>query len=174
MSSPPKASQYGQLVKETTPDESASPALCAEEELDALLRLIKKREEESENTGGSVKPDPIRQLREKVINELVPVFVELVEKYGKTGISMQMDASNLLEGGREIRFEFGINEHRAQLLGTATSDVIAFHETRHSPEVHGELVSGPMLRMRTLTAETFRNFICERLTLLLRAAIRRR
>jgi len=31
-----------------------------------------------------------------------------------------------------------------------------------------------MLRTRALTAETFRSFICERLTVLLRSAMRRR
>ncbi len=174
MSSPPKKSQYGQLVKENTPDDPMPPTPCAEEELDTLISAIKRRETEAADVGESVKQDPIRQLRHLVINELVSVFVELVEKYAKTGISMQMDASNLLEGGREVRFEFGVGDHRAQLLGTATNDVIAFHETRHSPEVHGDLVSGPMLRIRALTADSFRNFICERITLLLRAAIRRR
>ncbi len=104
----------------------------------------------------------------------MPIFVELMEKYSTSGISMHMDASNFLQGGREISFEFGLGEYRAHLLGTVTTEAIAFHETRYNPEVQGELVSGPMLRLRNLTGETFRNFICERLTTLLRYAMRRR
>ena len=144
-----------------------------EEILDTLLTGLNRCKPDQGLAAGNSN-DPIQNLRGITLNELVPTFVELVEKYSETGISMQMDASSFLEGGREIKLEFGLQGHRLQMLGTVTTEAIAFHETRHSPEVHGELVSGPMLRMRTLTAETFRNFICERLTLLLRAAIRRR
>ena len=86
---------------------------------------------------------------------------------------MQMDASNFLQGGREIKFEFGIRDHRLQLHGIVTSEAIAFHETRHGPDVQGELVSGPMLRLRGLDGSVFREFVCERLTYVLRAATRR-
>lgn len=151
------------------------PRNCApEEELDSLITLLKERRRQGANQAGSLAPDPIQSLRELTLSELVPVFVELMEKYSKSGVSMQMDASNFLEGGREIRFEFGIGEYRTQLLGTVTTEAIAFHETRYTPDVHGELVSGPMLRLRNFTGQTFRNFVCERLTVLLRAAMRRR
>ena len=118
--------------------------------------------------------DPIQALREVTVNELVPTFVELMEKYSKSGVSMQMDASNFLEGGREIKFEFRIGEYRTQLQGTVTTDGIAFHETRHAPDIHGELSSGPMLRPRQLNSKAFRDFVCQRLTVLLRTAMRRR
>ena len=58
--------------------------------------------------------------------------------------------------------------------GTVTTEAIAFHETRYAPDLHGELLSGPMLRLRGLDAGVFRKFICERLTILLRGAMRRR
>ncbi len=112
--------------------------------------------------------DRIQNLRGVTLNELVPVFVELVEKYSETGISMQMDASSFLEGGREIKLEFGLQGHRIQMLGTVTTEAIAFHETRYSPNRNGELLSGPMLRLRGLNGEVFRQFICERLTHLIR------
>ena len=86
---------------------------------------------------------------------------------------MQMDASNFLQGGREISFEFGIGKHRVKLQGTVTNEAIAFHETRYSPNVRGELMSGPMLRTRNLDAQPFREFVCERLPVLLRQAMRR-
>lgn len=144
----------------------------AEEELDSLIEALKDREQEVRHNEN--RPDPIAKLREMTIQEFVPVFVELVEKYQQSGITMQMDASNFLQGGREITFEFGLGEHRIQLMGTVTTEAIAFHETRYSPHVSGELVSGPMLRLRRLDGKAFRNFVCQRLTLLVRSVVQRR
>ena len=138
-----------------------------------VTTLARRRQKEAED-GPSAQPDPVRALRGLMTTELIPVFVELVEKFSSSGISMQMDASNFLEGGREIKFEFGLGEFRSQLQGTVTTEGIAFHETRYSPDFQGELTSGPMLRLRGLNAATFRQFVCERLTFLLRAAARRR
>ena len=154
----------------------APPPPAPEDELDSLVTAFSthQNEKKAADAAKAGRPDPIEILRSLTVNELVPTFVELVEKYSGAGISMQMDASNFLQGGREIRFEFALDEHRTQLLGTVTTEAIAFHETRYSPDVHGELASGPMLRLRTLTARTFREFLCQRLTLLLRNAIRRR
>lgn len=154
------------------PASPSPPTKRPEEELDALIANLGDTQDGS-SCGTTGKPDPIQELRELTINELVPIFVELVEKYAQSGINMQMDASSLLEGGREIKLEFGVGGHRMQLQGTVTTEAIAFHETRHSPGVQGELISGPMLRLRGLTGEIFRDFVCERLTVLLRAAIRR-
>jgi hypothetical protein len=61
-----------------------------------------------------------------------------------------------------------------QLQGTVTSDAIAFHEVRHAPDIEGQLVAGPMLRLKNLNAETFREFVCGRLTVLLRHVAGRR
>ena len=144
-----------------------------EDELDTLLAGLKKGRMRGGPSGGR-SYDPIDWLRDLTLTELVPTFVELVEKYSGVGISMQMDASNFLEGGREIKFEFGIDGHRLNMIGTVTTEAIAFHETRYSPHVDGELLSGPMLRLRGLTGASFRQFICERLTMLLREAVRRR
>ncbi len=141
--------------------------------MDKLLANLKMADAEETVPKEKPKIDPLQELREMTLNEFIPIFVELIEKYSKTGVSLQMDASNLLQGGREIRFDFGVGDYRVQLLGTATTEAIAFHETRFNPDVHGELVSGPMLRLRHLTGEIFRDFICSRLTVLLRAALRK-
>ena len=146
----------------------------SEAQLDSLLATIQERERKVREEAAKAPPDPIQTLRELIVQELIPVFVELVEKYGEHGISMQMDASNLLEGGRELAFEFGLAGCRIQLQGTVTQDSIAFHEVRHSPEVQGQLMAGPMLRLRQLDANTFREFVCDRLTMLLRFAGRRK
>jgi len=146
----------------------------AEDELDSLIDVLSARSRQTSAGADPLEDDPLVTLRKLTLSTLVPVFVELVEKYSQSGISMQMDASNFLEGGREIKFEFGLGEYRSQLQGTVTNDGIAFHETRYSPDFQGELTSGPMLRLRGLTAETFRQFVCERLTFLLRSVARRR
>lgn len=146
----------------------------SEANLDNLLSIIEERERKAQEAALKAPPDPIQMLRELVVQELIPVFVELVEKYSPRGISMQMDASNLLEGGRELAFEFAMGGCRIQLQGTVTQDSIAFHEVRHSPEVHGQLMAGPMLRFRSLDASSFREFVCDRLTVLLRFAGRRK
>ena len=146
----------------------------SEANLDTLLATIQERERKAREAASKPAPDPVQSLRELVVQELIPVFVELVEKYSEHGISMQMDASSLLEGGRELAFEFGLGSCRMQLQGTVTQDSIAFHEVRHSSEVQGQLMAGPMLRQRNLDANSFREFVCDRLTMLLRFAGRRK
>jgi len=163
---------YKELVARTRVP--TSQPRTAERDLDGLVAALADREK-----GGAIglaggAPDPIVTLRELLIRELIPVFVELVEKYSAAGIAMQMDASNLLEGGREIKFEFGVGEHRTQLQGTVTTDAIAFHEVRYAPDIDGQLVAGPMLRLKQLSAKTFREFVCERLAQLIRSATRRK
>lgn len=145
-----------------------------EDELDSLITAIKKERESGIEPGGANHHGPIHDLHEKMLKEFIPIFVELVEKYSDTGFKLLMDASNFLEGGREIRFEFAIGEYRTELLGTVTTEAIAFHETRFNPEVRGELISGPMLRLRHLTGKVFRDFVCERLLVLGRSSMRRR
>jgi len=171
---PNRPSQYAELVRRQTANQQGASSTHPEEELDKLLANLKEAQEKPPPPKEEPKVDPLQQLRELTLNELIPIFVELVEKYSKSGVSMQMDASDLLQGGREIRLDFGVGDHRVQLLGTATSEAIAFHETRFNPEVHGELVSGPMLRLRNLSGEIFRDFICTRLTVLIRASLRKR
>lgn len=144
-----------------------------ESELDTLVAVLKDRDITNRDAGGSGEPERIQGLRRLMIEQLIPVFVELVEKYSDAGFNMQMDASNFLEGGREIRFEFGIADFRTELLGTVTTEAIAFHETRYSPNVHGDLISGPMLRLHALDASIFRDFVCGRLLVLARSRLRR-
>ena len=161
---------YRELVNESHPPAPEAPP-STEAELDKLVAL-REREAQAATKSDSPAADPIQNLRETMVTKLVPTFVELVDKYSKSGISMELDASNFLDGGREIRLDFAIGEHRIQLLGTVTTEAIAFHETRYAPNVHGELLSGPMLRLRGLCPAVFREFICERLCALLRAAMR--
>ncbi len=175
MSDPPPVpsapSQYGELVRRQAEAQKHLESLTPEQELDTLVNGLQERKRNAVRNG-LVRTDPFQALRESMLKEFIPIFVELVEKYSESGISLQMDASSFLEGGRELRFEFGAGEHRIHLQGTVTTEAIAFHETRFSPDVQGELVSGPMLRLHNLTGEVFRDFVCRRLAVLVRAAIR--
>ena len=169
MNQPPQ-SQYRQLIEKTKPAHSSRKT--AEGELDRLLSALEEQRRSAKKSQGKPRRDPLQTLREQTIREFVPIFVELVEKYSKAGIAMHMDASNLLEGGRELQFEFGLGEFHIELQGTVTSDSIAFHEVRRAPNIEGHLVAGPMLRLKTLNAAIFREFVCARLALLLKLATR--
>lgn len=163
--------QYGRLSKRTSIP-NATADRNAEKELDALIVSLNERRHNASGQSTTLQLDRVQALRDLTLKALIPVFVELAEKYAESSITMQMDASSFLQGGRELKFEFCLGEYRSELLGTVTADAIAFHETRYSPDVHGELVSGPMLRLRNLTGDTFRNFVCDRVATLVRAAMR--
>lgn len=165
-------SRYKELVARTRVPQPAPKS--AERELDSLVAAISQRDTGAAPSAGKTAPDPLQLLRESVVRDLIPAFVELVEKYSKSGIHMQMDASNLLEGGREVNFEFSMGSFRNILQGTATSEAIAFHEVQYTPVIDGQIAAGPMLRLKQLNARSFREFICERLTQLIRAATRRK
>lgn len=162
---------YGELVRRSNPPQPEPEAV--ENQLDSLLSQYQTRKTQTAQSTEAGQTDRIQQLREQTINEFIPIFVELAEKYASSGIVMEMDASSLIQGGREIKFQFALGECRTELLGTATTEAIAFHETRYSPDLPGELMSGPMLRLRNLTADDFRAFVCERLGLLIRMAMKR-
>ncbi|MGB0717456.1 MAG: hypothetical protein ACPGXK_16385 [Phycisphaerae bacterium] len=164
-------SEYARLVKKMAPRRSEEPD--PEEGLDALITQFQQKRELNEQVVEEQKTDPIQKLRETLINEYIPTFIHLTEKYGQSGIAMEMDASNLLQGGRELKFSFSIGGYRHELLGTATSEAIAFHETRFNPDHDGELASGPLLRLRRLNVHSFRQFICNQLSSLVRHAMRR-
>ena len=171
MSPANRSTGYKELVGRTAPP--SQPAGSVEDDLDALVAAWQERERQRSAPSPPDKPDAIQTLRDLTRSEFIAIFVELMEKYSQAGISMEMDASNFLEGGREITFEFGFGEYRIKLHGTVTTEAIAFHETRYAPDVRGELTSGPMLRLRHLNGQMFREFLCERLTILLRTVMRR-
>jgi len=155
-------------------DPMPSFSTSGERALDDLVYQFQTRREPPAPAASNPPPDPIEVFRKQLVSTLIPTFVEISEKYAASGIAMEMDASKLLGGGREIQFRFSVGQWRTELLGTVTSDVLAFQEIRHTPEMQGEITSGPMLRLRRLNAEIFREFICERLAMVLRSAIRRR
>ncbi len=159
-------------VARTLPEKE--PKKDIEFEVESLITNLQEQQNQTGDRQDSEEPDPLECLRRQMVDEYIPLFAELMEKYRQSGITMRMDASNFLEGGREMNFEFSLGAYRAKLAGTVTTEGIAFQETRYTPEIRGELISGPMLRLRSLNADTFRKFLCGRLALLLKSALRRR
>ncbi len=149
-----------------------------EAELDAVVDAYGRRKEQealrkAEEEARAARPDPIERLRNLVREELITVFEELSEKYAEIGVSMHFNPSNLLGGGREIDIELGLDGNRTELHGITTDEAIAFNEVRFSKHFRGELTSGPSLRLRKLDAQAFREFVCERLMMLIRVAMRK-
>jgi hypothetical protein len=150
----------------------AQTRVRSEADLDSLLTKIEVRNQTGSDNSVMLKTDPLERFREQILCELTPVIMELSEKYASRGVTIQMDASNFLQGGRNVQFEFAIAGHRNVLKGTVTSEAIAFEEIRYSPSSDGDITSGPSLRLRQLDATTFRDFICKRVVLLLKQAVK--
>ena len=147
----------------------------AEETLDALLQLQRQQEAEraaQQNRAQAAPPDPREVLRQQMREVLIPAFEELKSKYGAQGVGMDMDASDFLGGGRVVTFKFSVNSHVTRLKGSVVEGRIAFSEFRSKGTEPGVLTGGPMLLTRTLTVETFREFICERIGQLVRSILR--
>ena len=71
--------------------------------------------------------------------ELIPAFDALKERYTASKVILELDASNFLEGGREIEFQFQVGDYRTKLAGTVTAEAVAFYETRFASDMKGDL-----------------------------------
>ena len=145
-----------------------------EGELDSLISVYAQRVREERIRASAEREsqaDPVKKLRTLMDKELIPAFEELGKKYEQTGFTMKLDASTFLAGERELMIELSFRDHRSELCGVVTREAIAFSEIRRVGNTGGEISSGPSLRLRSLTTSTFREFLCERLGLLMRAAM---
>jgi len=165
-----KETGYAQLVRRVAP--ASRKHAPAEHDLDLLLNQLEEKKARATPSPQTPKPDPIEKLRKAMLTEYIPIFVELSDKYAESRIALEMDASNLLQGGREIKIALNISGYRTELLGTVTTEAIAFHETRYTPNTGAQIASGPLLSLRRMNAKTFRDFICNQLAMLVRAAMR--
>ena len=163
--------EYRRLVRKHRPRRSA--AKSAEQQLDALLSLRDQRATDAGQRQDDAKVSALDELRAQMRQELIPVFEDLQNKYEPAGILIAMDASKFLAGGVELVIEVQYERYGMRLVGTATPDGFAFHEARFSNDVPGVMTTGPMLRARTLTGTTFRDFICERVAQLVRLGVPR-
>jgi antitoxin component HigA of HigAB toxin-antitoxin module len=156
---------------------STSSAQTRECELDTLIESYENRAREEQlrlAREAQKRADPLERLRVQMTEELLPAFKELRDKYARAGFTMQMDVSRILAGERELTIEMCFREHRSELCGIVTRSAIAFTEIHYIGDTGGGIRSGPSIRLRNLNGMTFREFICERLAALMRAAVRGR
>ncbi len=133
----------------------------AEEALDALLQT---QPADAGSAGAGEPPSPLDATRLLFRDKLIPVFEELKAKYQSRGVGLSLTADDLLQGGRGVRIVIEYGGAGLRLDGTVMSNAIAFQQTSYSQQdPAGLAASGPSLRTRDLTAETFRGFVCERI-----------
>ncbi len=173
MSDPQKPTQYQTLLRKHSPQQRAPKSV--EEQLDALLEVGKRRPSgEDPGSASDVRTSALDDLRSLLRDELLAVFQDIRAKYAPAGILMEIDAEGFLAGGATLTIEVQFESCGMRMEGTATSGGLAFQETRFSNKVPGVVTTGPMLSARKLSAEAFREFLCERVGQLVRSAVRRR
>ena len=164
---------YKNLVKRQAPPVPEKKS--SEETLDELLNAHHQRS--SSASGKTADGAPRSRLdifRDKLSGELGSAFEELKRKYESQGLVLNLDAEEFLLGGRRLNIEFRLQNYSVRLEGTVLESGIAFNEIRSIGGVAGAISSGPTLRIRDLTADEFREFVCGRIALLLRSVLRER
>ncbi len=149
-----------------------SPAeTMPEDELDALLVKVEEKRARKQ-TEPVEQPEAIDLFRARMRQMYVPVFEDLREKYRSKGVHVSMDADELLGGGSTLKFRFKYGELTLELDGTVMRGGVAFYLIRSTGATQGAVVSGPMLRIRNLSADEFRSFIVEHIRILVKDALR--
>jgi hypothetical protein len=153
------------------PPEGPARRDTPEAKLDALLKRYNARQAARAGHAFANSDDPVDQLRERFRHEFIPIFQEVADKYGPHGIDIYLDVEQFFAGGNEIIIDIAFERVGVRLLGTVLSRRIAFHEMRYANNIGPAVASGPTLRTRTLTPKQFREFLCERITELVRAVL---
>lgn len=141
-------------------------------DLDALISVYEDRKQRTSQAPGE-RQDPVDRLRVQMMSELIPTFNAIASKYAPAGFALKFDVMGFLAGQRDLRIDITFGGSRVELQGTITSEMIAFNEVHYEGDVAGQICSGASLRLRTLTADLFREFLCDRLAVMVRAALRR-
>ena len=148
-----------------------------ESKLDSLLDQHSRSQEGAgpASKEASLPVTPLDRLRQLVEGELIPAFEELRRKYEGKGITLVLDASNFLRGGRDIKVVIEFAGTGLRFDGTVMPNSIAFQQTRFAKDdPAGLTASGPTLRTRSLTGDTFRDFVCDRIVGLVQAVTQRK
>lgn len=168
-------SDYQKLVQKWSSPPAAQKS--AEQNLDALLAARSGAAAEPVSAVALEPAAPLSwmdALRRLISRELIPVFEDIKAKYESYGIALSMDVSDFLQGGRGVVIKFDTPPRSIELEGTVINEGIAFNEIQSYGGVPGAICSGPMLRVRRLTAEAFRDFICAQLAPLVRTKLRQK
>ena len=161
-------------MSEQVPDSPRTEAeidSMPEDELDALLVKVEEKRARKQAEIAE-QPEAIDLFRARMRQVYSPVFEDLREKYAEKGVALEMDADELLGGGNTLKFRFQYGELRLELDGTVMRGGVAFYLIRSTGATQGAVVSGPMLRIRNLSADEFRSFIVEHIRILVKDALR--
>ena len=142
-----------------------------EDELDALLVKVEEKRARKQ-VEPAEQPEAIDLFRARMRQMYMPVFEDLCTKYRAKGVHITMDADELLGGGSTLRFRFCYGDLSLDLDGTVMRGGVAFYLIRSTGATQGAVVSGPMLRIRNLSADEFRSFVVEHIRILVKDALR--
>ncbi len=160
------------IPSEPTNQSPEEPPGVPEDQLDALLEKV----EEKRASGGfdqqESESDVVDVFRGLMRQVYMPVFETLRSKYAPKGLAMELDADEFLGGGPALKIKFSYGDLTMDLDGTVMRGGVAFYIVRGVGNSKGAVVSGPMMRIRNLTAEDFREFIVDHLSQLIKDALR--
>ena len=160
------------IPSEPTNQSPEQPAGVPEDQLDALLDKVEEKRASQGFEQHDNEPDVVDVFRGLMRQVYMPIFETLREKYAPKGIAMELDADEFLGGGPSLRIKFAYGDLTMDLDGTVMRGGVAFYIVRGVGNNKGAVVSGPMLRIRNLTAEDFREFIVDHLSQLIKDALR--
>lgn len=164
------------LIRHARPKSASGSTV--ESELDSLLSQHATANAfpgASAESSQSESASPMEALRCKFRDEYQLAIDELAGKYAANGVHLELNVQGFLDGGRELSIVIEFANSGVRLSGVVTSDTIAFSETRYVVGSSGGIASsGPSLRTRTLTADSFRDFVCGQITALVQMVMKKK
>lgn len=160
------------IPSEPSNQSSEDPAGVPEDQLDDLLEKVQEKRASRGLEQQESEPDVVDVFRGMMRQVYMPIFETLRGKYALKGIAMELDADEFLGGGPSLRIKFSYGDLTMDLDGTVMRGGVAFYIVRGVGNNKGAVVSGPMLRIRNLTGEDFREFIVDHLSQLIKDALR--
>lgn len=148
------------------------PTGVPEDQLDDLLDKVEEKRASRALEQRESEPDVVDVFRGMMRQVYMPIFETLRVKYACKGIAMDLDSDEFLGGGPSLRIKFSYGDLTMDLDGTVMRGGVAFYIVRGVGNNKGAVVSGPMLRIRNLTGEDFREFIVGHLSQLIKDALR--
>ncbi len=160
------------IPSEPTNQRPEEPTGVPEDQLDDLLDKVAEKRASRGLEQQESEPDVVDVFRGLMRQIYMPVFETLRGKYAPKGIAMELDVDEFLGGGSSLKIKFAYGDLTMDLDGTIMRGGVAFYIVRGVGTNKGAIVSGPMLRIRNLTGEDFREFVVDHLSQLIKDALR--
>ena len=160
------------IPSEPSYEQSKSSAGPPEDELDALLDKVEEKQAAKEERSVEEPLDAIETFRSLMREFYIPAFEAVQAKYASKGISMALDVDEFLGGGSSVKIRLTFGEVTMELDGTVMRGGVAFYIVHGTGQNKGAVVSGPLLRIRNLSGDDFRQFLVEHLGQLIKDVLR--